>query len=86
MASKELTNAIMHADQLSPDEQLELISHLAERARQALGQAKPRRSWSEIRGAAPYPLTGEEDAQAWVTRTRRESDEHREQVLRKTRP
>jgi predicted transcriptional regulator len=38
-------------------------------------------SWSEIAGAAAYPMTGE-DAQDWVTRTRREGDEHRERALR----
>lgn len=41
------------------------------------------RSWSEIAGVATYPLTGE-DAQAWVTRTRREGDEYRERALRRT--
>ena len=42
--------------------------------------ARAGRSWSEIAGAAAYPLVGE-DAQAWVTRTRREGDEHRERLL-----
>jgi len=42
--------------------------------------ARAGRSWSEIAGAATYPLAGE-DAQAWVTRTRREGDEHRERAL-----
>ncbi len=45
--------------------------------------AQAGRSWSEIAGAAEYPLTGE-DTQAWVTRTRRKGDEHRERALRKT--
>jgi hypothetical protein len=39
-------------------------------------------SWRDIRGIVPYPLCGE-DAQAWVTRTRREGDEHRERLLRR---
>jgi hypothetical protein len=34
------------------------------------------RQCREIRGAAPYPLLGE-DAQTWVPRTRREGDEDR---------
>ena len=42
------------------------------------------RVWSEIEGAATFPLAGE-DAQAWVTRTRREGDEHRERMLRRDR-
>ena len=36
-----------------------------------------RPKWSDIRGTAPYPMLGE-DAQEWVTRTRRESEEGRE--------
>ena len=40
-----------------------------------------RRAWSEIRGMAPYPLCGE-DAQQWITRSRRESDEQREKGVR----
>ena len=38
------------------------------------------RAWSEIEGASTYPMVGE-DAQAWVTRTRREGDEYREHML-----
>ena len=40
-----------------------------------------RRSWREIRGTVPYPLCGE-DAQAWVSRSRRDSDEQRERQWR----
>lgn len=40
-----------------------------------------RPSWGEAAGMFEDPLVGE-DAQAWVTRTRREGDEHRERALR----
>ena len=70
------------ADQLTPDEQLQLVTYLEDKVRAAYLTAKPRRKWAEIRGAAPYPLLGE-DAQAWVSRTRREADEQREQQLRR---
>jgi hypothetical protein len=40
-----------------------------------------RRCWREIRGIVTYPLCGE-DAQEWVSRTRREADEHREKQWR----
>ncbi len=46
--------------------------------------ARPGRAWSEIEGAARFPLAGE-DAQAWVTRTRREGDERRERSLNRDR-
>jgi len=48
----------------------------------AEGQAAPRADWMSLRGIAPNLLEGD-DAQAWVSRTRRESDEPREQQLRR---
>ena len=74
--SKELAEIIKRVEMLAPDEQLYVIAHLAGRARQAY-RAPRCRQWREICGAAPYPLLGE-DAQAWVSRTRREGDESRE--------
>lgn len=77
---------------ISPEMKEKLDAEAAKRrqtpeeyARTAVENSLPRtahagRSWSEIAGAAEYPLTGE-DAQAWVTRTRREGDEHRERAL-----
>ena len=43
---------------------------------------KSRPSWGAAAGMFEYPLVGE-DAQAWVTRTRREGDEQRERALRR---
>lgn len=62
---------------LTPEEQLKLAAYLVEKVRSAYLPQKPRRKWSEICGAAPSPLAGE-DAQAWVSRTRREADQKRE--------
>lgn len=76
MASKDLADIIRRAETLSPQELLQLISYLAERAQQAYGDGSERRRWSEISGAAP--LLGE-DAQDWVSRSREESDSGREQ-------
>lgn len=64
---------------LSADEQLELAALLIEQARKKT--AVPHRKWLDVMGAAPYPLTGE-DAQAWVTRTRQEGEDEREQQWR----
>jgi hypothetical protein len=55
---------------------------LAESILQRLGSASPftgprRRFWREIRGSVTHPLCGE-DAQARVSRGRRQADEHRE--------
>jgi hypothetical protein len=46
------------------------------------GEPPRRRSWREIRGIVAYPMCGE-DAQEWVSRTRREGDEQREKALRR---
>jgi hypothetical protein len=87
MVSRELIDVLRQAEQLPPAEQLELIARLAGHLQSAHGDdLKPRRrrSWLEIAGSAPYPLLGE-DAQDWVTRTRHEGDEHREQLLKQAR-
>jgi len=77
MTTSVLNEAIQKAKALTPDEQLRLIAHLAERVRVTRSVSRPRRKWREIRGMAPDPLVGE-DAQVWVSRSRRESVEHRE--------
>ncbi|MDF2210618.1 MULTISPECIES: hypothetical protein [Limnospira] len=40
---------------------------------------KPQRQWLDIAGNAPYPMLGE-NAQEWVTRTRGESQQHRDRL------
>lgn len=77
----EIDELIANAEQLPLDEQLRLVTKLLERIRQNYALAdKPRRQWSDICGAAPYPLVGE-DAQTGVSKTRSESDAHRERNL-----
>lgn len=82
MSANLLKDLIKQAEQLTPDEQLQLATYLVDKARAAYPAAKPRRKWAEIRGIARPSLFGE-DAQAWVSRTRREGDERREQQLRR---
>jgi hypothetical protein len=66
---------------LTPEENLDLITHLLHRIRAAATDSMDRRKWSEICGKAPYPLV-DEDAQAWVRRKRKESDERRQKNWR----
>ena len=80
MTTSALNEAIEKADALTPEERQQLVNHLMAQARQMPG-AKPRRKWREIRGMAKPSLFGE-DAQAYISRTRREGDEHRERLLR----
>jgi hypothetical protein len=67
------------AAQLPPDER----RRLAEQLLRELAESPPAEQldWMSLRGIAPNLLDGE-DAQAWVTRTRREADEHRERQWR----
>ncbi|MDO8722628.1 MAG: hypothetical protein Q7J31_10455 [Syntrophales bacterium] len=62
---------------LSSEEIMALIAHLLSKVRITPAVLVKNRKWREIYGKASYPLAGE-DAQAWVTRTRNESDEQRE--------
>ena len=77
MSAALLDALLEQSKQLTLPEQLTLAARLIERARQDVAGAGPdeRRSWASIEGLFPYPLVGE-DAQGWVTRTRRESDKH----------
>ncbi len=67
------------ASRLPPAERERLATQLLNVKEASLGthQQPRRRLWREIRGIVAYPMCGE-DAQAWVTRTRQEADEHRE--------
>jgi hypothetical protein len=66
------------AAQLPPAEQKQLAETILQRLASGSPPNGPRRrSWREIRGSVPYPACGE-DAQAWVTRSRREAEEHRD--------
>jgi hypothetical protein len=75
-----LGEVLEQAERLAIDEQLMLIEYLARRIQQR--RQHPVLEWRDLRGMASSPLFGE-DAQAWVSRTRREGDEAREAVWRK---
>ncbi len=81
MSSQLLETLIKESSSLTANEKLRLAAHLLEQASQENIKTTPRRKWKEILGIVSYPLVGE-DAQVWVSRTRREADEHRERRLR----
>ncbi|MGA1844797.1 MAG: hypothetical protein ACMUIS_09590 [bacterium] len=66
---------------LTPEENPDLIAHLIKNVQITPGVIVKKRRWREIYGKARYPLTGA-DAQTWVTRSRKESDESRERHRR----
>lgn len=77
MTSVELATLMQQAERLTPDERAQLAEHLLATNDRLGQQADPRRRWSELRGVLPHPALGE-DAQDWVSRTRREADAARE--------
>jgi hypothetical protein len=79
--SLSLEKILSEIEQLTPENQLIVMGHLVEQIKKHINQIQPKRTWSDLKGMAPYPLLGE-DAQEWVSRTRQEGDEHRERLLR----
>ncbi len=79
--SLSLEKILSEIEQLTPQEQLTVMTHLLESLKKHINQTQPKRNWSDLKGMAPYPLLGE-DAQEWVSRTRKQGDEHRERLLR----
>lgn len=76
MASSTYMKILEETKNLSAEELNKLIEDLAQRAELEIRAPGPPPRWEDLIGTAPYPLCGE-DAQEWVTRTRRESDEAR---------
>jgi hypothetical protein len=76
-----LDQVLALANRLDPRERKELAEYLLRRHAELRGASRPGRRWREIRGSVPHPLCGE-DAQAWVSRGRREADDSREGTRR----
>lgn len=74
-----LQRVLQELAQLSAEEQLEVIAQAASHLKHRL-VAEPQRKWSDLKGMAA-PMTGE-NAQGWVSRSRREDDADRERLLR----
>ncbi len=62
--------------QLPAIERLRLVERIAKDLASDSEAAGERYDWSSLAGAAPELLNGE-DAQSWVSRTRKEADEER---------
>ncbi len=73
--SPQLQQVLQEIEQLTLEEQLEVISHTTEQLkRRAEGKSQTKRRWQELRGIAPNLLDGK-DAQQWVNELRNEWDE-----------
>jgi hypothetical protein len=77
--SDDVVKEIMEkTDLLTADEQLYLIAEIAEKVRRsAFSEPKEPLKWSDLVGMLPYPACGE-DAQEYISRSRREADENRQ--------
>jgi hypothetical protein len=74
-----LETIIQQTEELPVEKQLQLLAHLAERLRQQYpAAAAPSYPWMRLQGLATHPYLGE-DAQAWVSRSRQESERTMEQ-------
>ena len=76
MSAPTYDQVLRDAAKLPRKDRLLLIEHLVARLRAEDAGMSARPRWEDFAGSAPSPLCGE-DAQEWVTRTRRESDEGR---------
>ena len=83
MATETTTELMTQLESLPLDEQLRLAAYLVERARHLCQPPEPRPRWRDIRGMGSPSFYGEE-AQEWVSRTRRESDEQRQEQWMKS--
>jgi hypothetical protein len=77
MSQTTYEQALEEASRLSVEDQLRLIGNLAERLRSTCAAPETRRPISDFFGVAPNS-DRVEDAQAWVSRMRNESDQRLE--------
>ena len=81
MTLHNMDKLLQRAARLTPSERLLLASQLIQSVRNELSTRQPSRKWKEAAGLLQYPAMGE-DAQAYVNRSRREDDDHRNQMTR----
>jgi hypothetical protein len=83
MTLKTIDNLLKQAARLTPAERLLVACRLLEGVQNEL-TAKPSKAlqWRDLSGMLPYPAYGE-DAQAYITRTRRADTENRESKLKR---
>jgi hypothetical protein len=74
MTTRELEDLARQAATLTDDEKLQLAALLIEQARSGKLSAAPASGWRDLRARLAEPALGE-DAQQWVSRTRREGDQ-----------
>ena len=78
MSANVLDEVLEKINLLEPDEQQQVMSVLSEKAIHCEPhEEEPTLKWADLDGLLPYPACGE-DAQEYITRTRREAEEQRD--------
>lgn len=76
-----LQKVLQEIEQLTTEEQFEVISHVTEQLkRRTATRNQSKRSWRELRGIAPNILDGQ-DAQEWVNQLRSEWTEREKRIF-----
>lgn len=81
MNSQSLDQLLQRAAKLSASERLLLAARLIQGVRKEIPSHRSSRKWKDAVGLLRYPAMGE-DAQAYISRTRRAQDSHRAHVIR----
>ena len=81
MTSQNIEQLLQHAAKLTPSERLLLAARLIQGVRDEIPTHRSKRKWKDAIGLLIYPAL-EEDAQVYISRTRRAQDSHRAHVIR----
>ena len=83
MTAQAVDNVLKQAACLTPAERLLVATRLIEGVRHEI-PTKTRKplQWRDLSGMLPYPAFGE-DAQAYISRTRRDDTDHRQRKLKR---
>jgi hypothetical protein len=81
MTTQSIDQILKRAGKLSPSERLLLAGRLIQSVRTELPVRKSRLKWMDAAGLLAYPALGE-DAQGYISRSRRTDDDQRTRVIR----
>jgi len=81
MALQNIDQILKRAGKLTPSERLLLASRLIQGVRNEIPARKRNKKWQDSVGLLKYPALGE-DAQTYISRSRRTDDDQRARVIR----
>jgi len=76
MNSRTYVDVLKEAEKLPQEQRLMLVEQLIHHLRVEKTASDSAPAWEDFAGSAPYPLCGD-DAQIWVSQSRRGSDDQR---------